>query len=98
MHLHLQNTLVTHLVSVLQRFQKYNALETLVGLLSDQPVEVLVNVVGALGEFSKLPANHAVIRECGGLKPLVKLLTATNQARFSRRFTSVFEFHCIYCV
>lgn len=55
-------------------------METLVGLLTDQPEEVLVNVVGALGEFAQIPANKATIRKCGGIKSLVNLLTGTNQA------------------
>ncbi|XP_044031908.1 outer dynein arm-docking complex subunit 2 isoform X2 [Siniperca chuatsi] len=62
------------------KFQEYKALETLVGLLTDQPEEVLVNVVGALGEFAQIPANKATIRKCGGIKSLVNLLTGTNQA------------------
>uniref|UniRef100_A0A3Q3JJL6 Armadillo repeat containing 4 n=1 Tax=Monopterus albus TaxID=43700 RepID=A0A3Q3JJL6_MONAL len=62
------------------KLQEYKALEILVGLLSDQPEEVLVNVVGALGEFAQIPANRATIRKYGGIKPLVNLLTGTNQA------------------
>ncbi|XP_031728280.1 armadillo repeat-containing protein 4 isoform X1 [Anarrhichthys ocellatus] len=62
------------------KFQEYKALETLVGLLTDQPEEVLVNVVGAVGEFAQIPANKATIRKCGGIKSLVNLLTGTNQA------------------
>ncbi|XP_072234557.1 outer dynein arm-docking complex subunit 2 [Leuresthes tenuis] len=61
-------------------FQEYKAQEILVRLLSNQPEEVLVNVVGALGEFAQIPANKATIRKCGGIKPLVNLLTGTNQA------------------
>ncbi|KAF0022125.1 hypothetical protein F2P81_025622 [Scophthalmus maximus] len=63
------------------KFQDYRALESLVGLLTDQPEEVLVNVVGALGEFAQIPSSKASIRKCGGIKPLVNLLTGTNQAR-----------------
>ncbi|KAL1006740.1 hypothetical protein UPYG_G00076220 [Umbra pygmaea] len=62
------------------KFQEYRVLETLVGLLTDQPEEVLVNVVGALGEGAQRPANRATIRKCGGIQPLVNLLTGTNQA------------------
>ncbi|KAM7390786.1 hypothetical protein PAMA_008804 [Pampus argenteus] len=62
------------------KFQEYKALETLVSLLTDQPEEVLVNVLGALGEFAQIPVNKATIRKCGGIKPLVNLLTGTNQA------------------
>ncbi|KAI7796935.1 outer dynein arm-docking complex subunit 2 [Triplophysa rosa] len=62
------------------KFQEYKALETLVGLLKDQPEEVLVNVVGALGECAQIPENLATIRKCGGIQPLVNLLIGTNQA------------------
>ncbi|XP_075936861.1 outer dynein arm-docking complex subunit 2-like isoform X2 [Anarhichas minor] len=62
------------------KFQEYKALETLVGLLTDQPEEVLVNVVGAVGEFAQIPANKATIRKCGGIKSLVNLLIGRNQA------------------
>ncbi|KAG7216688.1 hypothetical protein INR49_021057 [Caranx melampygus] len=69
------------------KFQKYKALETLVRLLTDQPEEVLVNVVGALGEFAQIPAGKTIINKCGGIKTLVKLLVGTNEACsvFSRR-------------
>ena len=50
------------------------------GLLTDQPEEVLVNVVGALGECAQNPANRTTIRKAGGIQPLVNLLTGTNQA------------------
>lgn len=55
-------------------------MDTLVGLLNNQPVDVLVNVVGALGEFAQIPANKANIHRCGGIKVLIKLLRSTNQA------------------
>ena len=43
--------------------------------------QVLVNVVGALGECaSRDPDNRVTIRKSGGLIPLVHLLTGTNQA------------------
>lgn len=42
--------------------------------------QVLVNVVGALGELAKAPPNRAQIRKCGGIPNLVNLLTGTNQA------------------
>ncbi|XP_054027171.1 outer dynein arm-docking complex subunit 2 [Dryobates pubescens] len=61
------------------KFQEYKAVETLVGLLTDQPEEVLVNVAGALAECCQEPRNRSVIHECGGIPPLVKLLTGTNQ-------------------
>lgn len=48
-------------------------------LLTEQPEEVLVNVVGALGECAQNPPNRAVIRKSGGIQPLVNLLTGTNQ-------------------
>ncbi|XP_075994245.1 outer dynein arm-docking complex subunit 2 [Genypterus blacodes] len=62
------------------KFQKYRAVETLVGLLTDQPEEVLISVVGALGECAQIPANKSTIRSSGGIEPLVNLLTRTNQA------------------
>uniref|UniRef100_A0A665UWR7 Armadillo repeat containing 4 n=1 Tax=Echeneis naucrates TaxID=173247 RepID=A0A665UWR7_ECHNA len=62
------------------KFQEYKALETLIGLLTDQPEEVLVNVVGALGEFAQIPASKAIIHKSGGIKSLVNLLAGTNQA------------------
>ncbi|CAL8311996.1 unnamed protein product [Merluccius merluccius] len=62
------------------KFQEYQTLEILVGLLTDQPEEVLVNVVGALGECAQVAANRVTIRKCGGIQPLVNLLTETNQA------------------
>ena len=47
------------------------------GLLNAQ---VLVNVVGALGEFAAQdPDNRVSIRKAGGVIPLVQLLTGTNQ-------------------
>uniref|UniRef100_A0A8C2DDG5 Armadillo repeat containing 4 n=1 Tax=Cyprinus carpio TaxID=7962 RepID=A0A8C2DDG5_CYPCA len=62
------------------KFQEYKALEILVGLLKDQPEEVLVNVVGALAECAQISENLATIRKSGGIQPLVNLLTGTNQA------------------
>ncbi|RUS87840.1 hypothetical protein EGW08_004373 [Elysia chlorotica] len=63
-----------------QRFQELKAIDMLVGLLNNQPEEVLVNVVGALGELAKDPPNRMAIRKAGGISPLVNLLTGTNQA------------------
>uniref|UniRef100_A0A8C5CUQ7 Outer dynein arm docking complex subunit 2 n=1 Tax=Gadus morhua TaxID=8049 RepID=A0A8C5CUQ7_GADMO len=62
------------------KFQEYQTLDILVGLLTDQPEEVLVNVVGALGECAQGAANRVTIRKSGGIQPLVNLLTGTNQA------------------
>ncbi|XP_020846175.1 outer dynein arm-docking complex subunit 2 [Phascolarctos cinereus] len=62
------------------KFREYKAIETLVGLLTDQPEEVLVNVVGALGECCQEHENRVIIRRCGGIQPLVNLLVGTNQA------------------
>ncbi|KAF0877283.1 outer dynein arm-docking complex subunit 2 isoform X1 [Crocuta crocuta] len=62
------------------KFREYNAIETLVGLLTDQPEEVLVNVVGALGECCQEYENRGLVRKCGGIQPLVNLLVGTNQA------------------
>ncbi|XP_066242969.1 outer dynein arm-docking complex subunit 2 isoform X2 [Saccopteryx leptura] len=62
------------------KFREYRAIETLVGLLTDQPEEVLVNVVGALGECCQEYENRVIIRKCGGIQPLVNLLVGINQA------------------
>lgn len=43
-------------------------------------LQVLVNVVGSLGECAQVPPNRAAIRKAGGIPPLVNLLTGTNQA------------------
>lgn len=61
------------------RFREYEAIETLVGLLTDQPEEVLVNVVGALGECCQEYENRVLVQKCGGLQPLVNLLVGINQ-------------------
>ncbi|KAK5603323.1 hypothetical protein CRENBAI_010018 [Crenichthys baileyi] len=61
-------------------FQEKKALEILIGLLTDQPEEVLVNVVGALGQFAQIPANKTTICNSGGIKVLIHLLNGTNQA------------------
>ena len=42
--------------------------------------QVLINVVGALGECAKVNANRTVIRKKQGIAPLVSLLTGTNHA------------------
>uniref|UniRef100_A0A8C6S616 Armadillo repeat containing 4 n=1 Tax=Neogobius melanostomus TaxID=47308 RepID=A0A8C6S616_9GOBI len=62
------------------KFQEHRVLESLVALMSEQPEEVLVNVVAALGEFAQIPANKAVIGQSGGIQRLVRLLTGRNQA------------------
>lgn len=62
------------------RFQALKTIDLLVGLLNNQPEEVLVNVVGALAELAKDPANRVTIRRANGIPPLVNLLTGTNQA------------------
>ncbi|XP_026929497.2 outer dynein arm-docking complex subunit 2 isoform X3 [Acinonyx jubatus] len=62
------------------KFREYKAIETLVGLLTDQPEEVLVNVVGALGECCQDYENRVLVRKCGGIPPLVNLLVGVNQA------------------
>ncbi|NXK93386.1 ARMC4 protein, partial [Formicarius rufipectus] len=62
------------------KFREYQTIETLVGLLTDQPEEVLINVIGALGECCQEQINRSTIRKCGGIPPIVKLLTATDQA------------------
>uniref|UniRef100_A0A3Q2CZ47 Outer dynein arm docking complex subunit 2 n=2 Tax=Cyprinodon variegatus TaxID=28743 RepID=A0A3Q2CZ47_CYPVA len=61
-------------------FQENNVLQILIGLLTDQPEEVLVNVVGALGQFAQIPANTTTICRGGSIKILINLLKGTNQA------------------
>ncbi|NXY67685.1 ARMC4 protein, partial [Glareola pratincola] len=62
------------------KFRECKAVEALVGLLTDQPEEVLVNIVGALAECCQEPINRTTVRKCGGIPTLVKLLTGTDQA------------------
>ncbi|XP_029095540.1 armadillo repeat-containing protein 4 isoform X1 [Monodon monoceros] len=62
------------------KFREYKAIEALVGLLTDQPEEVLVNVVGALGECCREPEGRVTVRKRGGVQPLVDLLVGTNRA------------------
>ncbi|XP_004693004.1 PREDICTED: armadillo repeat-containing protein 4 [Condylura cristata] len=62
------------------KFREYKVIENLVGLLTDQPEEVLVNVVGALGECCQEHENRVIVRKCGGIQPLVNLLVGVNQA------------------
>ncbi|NWW47914.1 ARMC4 protein, partial [Pedionomus torquatus] len=62
------------------KFRECKTVEALVGLLTDQPEEVLVNTVGALGECCQEPINRTTIRKCGGIPTLVNLLTGTDQA------------------
>ncbi|ELK35938.1 Armadillo repeat-containing protein 4, partial [Myotis davidii] len=62
------------------KFREYKAIETLVGLLTDQPEEVLVNVVGALGECCQEYENRVIVRKCSGIQPLVNLLVGINHS------------------
>uniref|UniRef100_A0A8B9L3M9 Armadillo repeat containing 4 n=1 Tax=Astyanax mexicanus TaxID=7994 RepID=A0A8B9L3M9_ASTMX len=59
---------------------EFKTLEILLSLLTAQPEEVLVNVVGALGECAQRPANRIAIGKSGGIPRLVSLLRETNQA------------------
>lgn len=62
-----------------QSFQEYKALQALIGLLTDQPEQVLINVVGALGQFAQIQANKSAICNGGGIRALINLLNGTNQ-------------------
>ncbi|XP_022520173.2 outer dynein arm-docking complex subunit 2 [Astyanax mexicanus] len=62
------------------KFEEFKTLEILLSLLTAQPEEVLVNVVGALGECAQRPANRIAIGKSGGIPRLVSLLRETNQA------------------
>lgn len=50
------------------------------GLLNDEDEDedVLTNVVGAIAECCRFPANREVLRQSGGLPPLVRLLNGTH--------------------
>uniref|UniRef100_UPI00398EDA7A outer dynein arm-docking complex subunit 2 isoform X1 n=1 Tax=Pristiophorus japonicus TaxID=55135 RepID=UPI00398EDA7A len=62
------------------RFKHLKIVETLIHLLVGQPEEVLINVVGALGQCARDPFIRGAIRRSGGIDPLVNLLTGTNNA------------------
>ncbi|XP_067863272.1 outer dynein arm-docking complex subunit 2 isoform X2 [Heptranchias perlo] len=62
------------------RFKHLRIIETLINLLVGQPEEVLINVVGALGQCARDHVIRAIIRRSGGIDPLVNLLTGTNHA------------------
>jgi hypothetical protein len=64
-----------------KELKRLKAVEKLVALLTDQPEEVLVNIVGAIAECAEQDnENRVSIRKTGGIVPLVHLLTGTNQA------------------
>ncbi len=70
-------------------FNQYKTIRKLVTLMENQPEEVLINVVGALGACAKngivvkysylLADGRKSIRESGGITLLANLLTGTNQ-------------------
>jgi hypothetical protein len=57
--------------------------------MDNQPEDVLVNVVGALGACAQTEDGRKGIRESGGITPLVNLLTGTNQALLVNVTTAV---------
>jgi len=59
-------------------FIKLIAVKKLVGLVENQPEDVVVNVVGALGACAKAVDGRQAIRESGGINVLLSLLTRTN--------------------
>ncbi|XP_072364498.1 outer dynein arm-docking complex subunit 2 isoform X2 [Scyliorhinus torazame] len=61
-----------------ERFKHLRIVETLISLLVGQPEEVLINVVGALGQLARDQLIRGAIRRSGGIDPLVNLLTGTN--------------------
>ncbi|XP_060681704.1 outer dynein arm-docking complex subunit 2 [Hemiscyllium ocellatum] len=63
-----------------ERFKHLKVAETLISLLIGQPEEVLINVVGALGQLARDPVIRGAIRRSSGIGPLVNLLTGTNNA------------------
>lgn len=68
---------------------KLNTIKKLIGLMENQPEDVLVNVVGALGACAQTVEGRTAIRESGGITPLVNLLTGTNQALLVNVTTAV---------
>ncbi|RKP01255.1 hypothetical protein CXG81DRAFT_12232 [Caulochytrium protostelioides] len=61
----------------------------LVMLLDNQPEDVLINVVGALGAAAQTPEGRQAIREANGITSLVGLLKGTNQALLVNVTTAV---------
>lgn len=78
-----------YIVENVTAFTKLNTIKKLVALMDNQPEDVLVNVVGALGACAKTPAGRQGIREAGGIVSLVNLLTGTNQALLVNVTTAV---------
>ncbi|KAJ3043806.1 Armadillo repeat-containing protein 4 [Rhizophlyctis rosea] len=70
-------------------FNKLNVIKKLVGLMENQPEDVLVNVVGALGACAQTVEGRQAIRESNGIAPMVGLLTGTNQALLVNVTTAV---------
>ncbi|KAJ3290762.1 Armadillo repeat-containing protein 4 [Rhizoclosmatium sp. JEL0117] len=70
-------------------FNKLNTIKKLIGLMENQPEDVLVNVVGALGACAQTLDGRTAIRESNGITPLVSLLTGTNQALLVNVTTAV---------
>ncbi|KAJ3338823.1 Armadillo repeat-containing protein 4 [Gonapodya sp. JEL0774] len=70
-------------------FNKLAAIKKLVGLMENQPEEVLVNVVGALGACAQTAEGRDAIRGAGGITPLVNLLRGTNQSLLVNVTTAV---------
>lgn len=70
-------------------FNKLSVTKKLVGLMDNQPEDVLVNVVGALGATAQTQAGRQAIRESNGITPLVGLLKGTNQALLVNVTTAV---------
>ncbi|KAI9001977.1 armadillo-type protein [Gaertneriomyces semiglobifer] len=68
---------------------KLNTIKKLVGLMENQPEDVLVNAVGALGACAQTVEGRQAIRESNGITPLVNLLTGTNQALLVNVTTAV---------
>ncbi|KAJ3200435.1 Armadillo repeat-containing protein 4 [Entophlyctis luteolus] len=81
--------LVAATVENVAAFNKLNTIKKLIGLMENQPEDVLVNVVGALGACAQTLEGRQGIRESGGITPLVNLLTGTNQALLVNVTTAV---------
>ncbi|KAI8616226.1 armadillo-type protein, partial [Chytriomyces sp. MP71] len=71
-------------------FNRFNTIKKLISLMeTNQPEDVLVNVVGALGACTQTLDGRQAIRESNGITPLINLLTGTNQALLVNVTTAV---------
>jgi hypothetical protein len=62
--------------------EEHNLIELLVGLLEDEPENVLTNVAGAIEQIVKTePKNAFLIQRANAIPPVIGLLTINNPVR-----------------